>query len=65
MGLCTLGTARRLRWLELRKHEENRTEGGERVREMMVRESQVRDDGGSDPLVAVPKVRGCKTVNMF
>lgn len=58
MGLCALGTARRVRWLELRKHEENRTEGGERVREMMVRESQVRDDGGSDPLVAVSKVRG-------
>lgn len=31
----------------------------------MVRESQVRDDGGSDPLVAVSKVRGCKTVNIF
>lgn len=32
-GLCTLGTARRLRWLELRKQEENRTEGGESQRD--------------------------------
>lgn len=33
VGLCTLGTTRRLRWLELRKHEENRTEGGESQRD--------------------------------